>query len=357
MTMQRLERNRLAQGALWLLLQAALTVGATFLMGSAGLMIVCIIAWPVAAWINEKQGWVGYALPIMAGASALMLLDGKLGAPLAEWCFAGLTALLITRMNLPLFKDKPRWFREGIIHGSMGLAALVTVILCLQDSYPGGIAQGISGDLVALIKDAPNGAQLLYNFYAAGLVPLETSMTAVTEGADGILYMSAEVRDQLLLGLRARLDEALELGIPSISVYLVALTTLLAVMLPVTVRRRRGEKDETPRFDRWHLPKDMGRPIACLFLGAALPMLTSVPALVAMGQLMYAVASVVYSVMGASVLRFASKLGGRRPVISWVMILLAAVAIPQMLMVLGVLDQWKDLRRLNKNNETEEDRV
>ena len=30
---------------------------------------------------------------------------------------------------------------------------------------------------------------------------------------------------------------------------------------------------------------------------------------------------------------------------------------PQMLMLLGVLDQWKDLRRLSKNNETEEDRV
>ena len=354
--MQGRSRLSLGTAGAWLLFQLALTVGATLLAGGAGVMLVCIIAWPVAAWINARQGWAGYALPLMAGGSALVLLDGKLAAPLAVWCFAGLAALLLTGMKLPVLRDKPRWLREGMIHGSMALAALVTVILCLQDSYPAGIAQGISADIIALIKDAPNGALLLYNFYAAGLVPLDASMTAVTEGADGMLYMSAEVRDQLLFGLQARLDEALELAIPSLSVYLVTLTTLLAVMLPVAARRRKGEKDDTPRFDRWHITQDMGRPIACLFLGAALPMLTSVPALVAMGQLMSAVASVAFGVMGASVLRFASRLGGRRPVISWVMILLAAAAIPQMLMILGVLDMWKDLRRLSKNNETEEDR-
>ena len=341
----------------WLLGLAALMAAAVLAPGASGFAALGLIAWPVAAWMNEKQGWPGFTVLMMTGMASVLILDGPLAWTIAIWCMGGVVALALAQITLLPGLRRPRWYREGWIHGSVAVVSLVAVILYLRGCYPGGIAKGVTTALVTAIGNAPNGAELLFQLHQAGFVPLDHSMTLLTEGADGLFYMTDEVRLQLLFGLRPRLEEALTLAIPSCAVYLVALTALLAVMLPVTARRRRGEKDDTPRFDKWRLPKEAGLPVACLLIGGAFPMFTGIPAIVAMGQMTSAVASVVFGVLGAAVMRFASRLSGRRPVITWVMILLAAVCVPQLLTLLGVLDQVMDMRKLRKINESEDDRV
>lgn len=342
----------LGRAALSILLQAGIAAAAAFALGLPGMILLCLILWPLTAYLRQRLGRTAYVLPCAASLACVMTPDA---AVLAFWCWAGVIALALT--DAPAREtQRPRWQREGLIWGGAAVIGLCAVIVLLNGRYPQGLPVGLAQDMARVIGESPNSAEVLYGFYQMGAVPLPQGMTAVTQGADGLLYMTDEVRLQLLYGFTSRLEEAMLLSIPGFCAYFAVLTALACVMLPVTVRRRQGEKDDTPRFETWRMDRQTGLRIGYLFIGGALPLLIGAPVVVALGRLTSAVASVVYSVLGAVVLRFSAKRAGRNRMLSWIMIMAAAVFVPQLLMFLGLFDQLMDLRKLRKNNETEEDR-
>lgn len=333
------------------LLQAGI-VAAACMSGLPGMLLVTLAAWPLSAWLREKLGWVGCVLPCAACIGCFMTPGAMV---LTGWYAAGMIALVLTGMQ-SVHASRPRWQREAAVWGGMAAVGLCVILFSLKAMFPQGIPVGLAQRLTDAIGASPASAEILYQLYQMGAVALPRTMRVVETAADGMLYMTEEVRVQLLYGFRSGLEDALLLYVPAFAVYFTTLTTLLCVMLPVTARRRRGEKDETPRFDLWSMERTAGIRIGCLFMGGFLPMLTDVPTVIAMGVMMNAVACVVFGVLGAAVLRHAARRAGRNKTMSWVMLGGAAVFIPQVLTFIGALDLLMDMRRLRNNNETEEDR-
>ncbi|MBR4080627.1 MAG: hypothetical protein IKK21_02425 [Clostridia bacterium] len=333
------------------LLQAGI-VAAAYTAGLPGMLLVTLAAWPLAAWLREKLGWIGCVLPCAAGIGCFLVPGAMV---LSGWYAAGMIALVLTGMK-PADASRPRWQREAAAWGGMAAVGLCVVVISLNTVFPQGIPVGLAERLTDTIGASPNSAEILYQLYQMGAVDLPRTMRVVETAADGMLYMTAEVRTQLLYGFRSGLEDALLLYVPAFAVYFTTLTTLLCVMLPVTARRRRGEKDDTPRFDLWSMERTAGIRIGCLFMGGFLPMFTDTPAIIALGVMMNSVANVVFGVLGAAVLRHAARRAGRNKTMSWVMLGGAAVIIPQALTFIGAIDLLMDMRRLRKNNETEEDR-
>ena len=350
-----------------------LLLSLTPLTGIYAAMLFLLI-YPLAVCIvGAVCGTAPMAMDALAGIYAMFMLLGAKGAGLA---LAYLVPILAAFLAIVYFRVP---FRKGC-------AAFVGVhVLCFAAVYllsqrmAGGQLYALAGDAAAgALQNSELGDTLLYQFYSMGLVGLPDSLAenAVQVGPLGYLILSDAARQDLLLSIRALVENTLAAAVPGLIVSQSILGGIMGLYLPLRFgflaqERREFVRDAAdlppeshekrkvdfpdlgaPSLSLWHLPRGIGWQVgAALILGYLLS--GSAGAAGVAGSILYAGAITVFQIQGAALINFMQRIKGSRRF--WRVLVPVALMLFSLLSYVGIFDQIVNIRGLRRPREPKEE--
>lgn len=335
-----------------------------------------LMVYPLAVCIvGAVCGLAPMAVDAMAGVYALGMLLGLKGAGLGAVYLLPILAgfLLLVHFRVPFWK---------------GCAALICVhvaafagVYLWARSLAGGELYALAGDAAAkALSGTEIGDTLLYQFYSMGLIglPDDLAQNAVQAGPLGYLTLSDAAREDLLLSVRALVENTLAAAVPNLIVSQSILGGVMCLYLPLRFGFLAQEKREfiaeasaetavvggngkhivnfpdlgMPPLSQWYLPRGIGWQVgAALILGYLLG--SSGGAVGIAGGLLYAAAITVFQIQGAALINFMQKAKGSRRL--WRVLVPIVLMLFSLLSYIGIFDQIVNIRGLRKPREPKED--
>ncbi len=297
------------------------------------------------------------ACAIMAPAAAWLLFGGTL-VPL----LLGLYLLPYAVVHAVCFTRKvPFWHAAGVQVAI--LAVSQTAILVLLRPYLGGnLFSGGAEFLVQQIASSPYGDQILMQLYQTRLLDIpeelltgaralmEVIISSIMPGA-----LTPSIRTELLNGLRTLLENALYSFLPATLINNAILAGVFGMAFPIAwARKKKIPVPEMAPFATWHLGRSTGLKVMLLGLGNILPALFPNPGMLLAGNMMWAAFSTIFIIQGAALMEFFQTRSGSRPLLRRLWPCVIYLLVPTLLMVLGIADQFMNIRGLRKPKDREE---
>lgn len=306
--------------------------------GLPGVFGALLLGWILASALYPLGGLVTL-LPVAGAAiGCACTLPQGLGWLALPWAALGAAGVLIPAAT---------WQKRAGIWAAAGMAFVCTALGALSVRYGGApLAAGLSQELADTISALAERDAVLISAYQAGLAQLDkayAAMPAVRIG-DVVLMMPA-VRMQLLYSLQTNMEYILAASMPGLIVSYAAMTTLMCTVLPDEMLRRHGlAKQPLPAIETWRLPRRLPGGIIVLCLLGFLPSLTNHDMLESLGRLCSSAVDWVFMFTGAGLLAYLMKQRGVSRMMRMIAPLVLAVAIPQTLVILGIVDMFVPLR-------------
>ncbi len=358
---------------------------------------LCLLSPILLAYFGVQSGLIPLGISALLTTAAAWLTSGNLLIPTLTMVY--LWPFLIVHAFC-FYRKLPFW-QAAAMHVAV-LAISITGILTIIRPYLGGdLFIGGAAYLVQQISQSTYGDQFLLQLYQMGLLSVPTEMLensvslkdTLLRGTAGIVsnlqnmlrsngdtppeWMSAFVsnvstslfseplRNELLNGLRRLMQTTLYSFIPSAIVNTSLLMGTFGVAFPATALRRKKQPVITLMpFSAWHLSKGAGWKVMLLGFGYMLPILFTNPNtimsgsfnpwLLLAGNMMSAAFSTVFTIQGAALIDFFQLRTGKNSSLRRVWICLLYVAFPQLLLLMGIADQFINIRGLRKTHNKEE---
>lgn len=345
------------------LLLAALLPCACF--GWPAAVAELLLAWPVAAALQVSWGFEMALLPLMVAGAAMATCPAIPAWLMMVWGVLGTCGVLV---RLRSQQANAAWWT------GLCLAALMAAAAALHQASGAQLpAIYLAQRLIELIDQSPKGTEILLNAYQMGLASLEGKLAMLPALRLGsVVVMTPEVRMELLYGLRTSLEELLYAMLPKAGTMWALLTALACAVIPGMRRRRQGLPREEkawlpwreavqtnkaaeavlqrtrfapvyPPMEEWHMPRMMGLGAACLYLCGLMPY-AQAPAMHDLLVMLGNVGSLMFMVQGASLMLFLMRRMDMQRSMRGTWTLVAAVLLPQLMVLMGFADQVLPLR-------------
>jgi hypothetical protein len=326
---------------------------------SPALFVMLVFVSPVLlALCGSKAGLVPMAACAAMIPAASWLIFHVPNAPILcgiyLWPFLVLNAYCFSR-EIPFFKA---------VAAQAGLIALCEtgVLMILRSMAGGDLFTGGAEFLVDQVSNSPFGDQLLLQLYQYGLLSVPQEMlTGARALVDAVFStitadpLGPTMRTELLNGLRTLLENYLYGFIPSILVTNAVLAGLLSLAIPIHAGRKQKLPDlHMPALSSWHLDRSTGIKVLVLALGNALPYLFPNPGILLAGNMMGAAFATVFQVQGVALMSFFQERSGSRPFFRWLWPCVLFLFIPTLLLLMGVADQFLNIRGLRNSKDKED---
>ncbi len=351
-----------------------LVVCAPFLLmmtGQAGASIVavylCQAAMPIALCLLLM--WCGLLPALVCLAVGAFCASYTAGALAGALCALFLLSVL-GAFCACVVKRVPFWKTVAAVAGAQFLAQLAIFVL-LQQTLGGDLYSLGARALVEGLRAAPEGDGMLYQLYQMGVLSLPaefgTAFSDITVLKDGAYVLTDAVREEFLSAVYARARLLLLSYVPTAMVSQSITGAVLGVSLSIyfgrrAARRRAFKYDREepevpdlgmPELAKWHLPRGMGMRVGALAVGYLVTSFSQSETLAFAGAMMYVAFSAVYSIQGLAVVNFTQKQRGTGAF--WRKVTLVALYLLsqqfQVLLILGVLDQALNIRKLRPPRE------
>lgn len=270
-------------------------------------------------------------------SSAVMVLLASL------WCLVGL--------GMCLWRENDTW-RRGLAWAGV-CAMMICVGLAWANIHgEGTVFSQLAERLVAWVDTRDDAAEILLRCYQMGFSRLEEDMQPVVNLL-GLLFMTQQVRLELLYSLRTTLEALLISLLPRALVAWVLLTAVLTAGLPDVLRRKRGLQGQLAPFAAWHLTDGQRFWLDGLALGYILSLVASTAEAALVGELCAAVFHYVYMLLGLATMEGITKRYGTARPLRRLWMAACLVLAPVVLVILGIADGALDLRKLRRSTEDE----
>lgn len=336
----------------WKRATAVVVAGFIPLLGNVviGLVLLLLpLLYEAAIQLDKKTTAGKCALSFLAGLMVALFVQRDLTHTLTEWTVlvvlqasftigACVVGERITANLLPMYRGL-LWF---------GLAAMEVIVAVVV--VPRLTTINIHVLLAAFLGQRPNIREVLWRLYAQGVLPLDAD---VPDKAALLLVgptaFTKQTYAQLLCSLELRVWQLLGRVLPSVAVLWCALRGLMVFAVTNAVAKctwANGVSLWYP-FAMWHLPHPWGTCMAMLYLGGLLTLCSASPLAVTFGRLCVAMARLVFTVQGVSLLWW--QLRHKSGLSAGTSVLLCALAlpIPMALEAVGWIDQVQDVRGIH----------
>lgn len=249
------------------------------------------------------------------------------------------------------------WSQQSVMKRSAAwvgicLVFLLMTCLLLNSSYQGQAAEGLAREIVEWINLREDSADILWQCYQMGLARLEDNESPLIN-LFGMLLMTPEVKQQLLYSLRFTLTTLIRTLIPQAVMAWMMFTAVLAAAVPDVVRRRRGLRGRLIPFGEWCMTDTMRRCLNLMVVGYLLQLFVDAPLVATLGSLCGAAFQYAYMILGLAVMEGVTKQFGTARPLRRLWMAACILLAPVVLVILGVVDGWFDLRRLRRSTDDE----
>ena len=332
---------------------------------AAGLLLACAYAFPPAAAPISlllplavcpayAAGKLWFALGLPFG----VLLAGVLGGgPLP------LMAILPVAPCLSLLAVSPRFHRQLSLGGqaiacsAAFLLAALSMIGYLSLRLGGPLFASLTETTVARLEGSAWSGNVLYRLVTFGFLPLPDAYrsTAALRLGDWIL-INPPLERELINMLRLRLSEGLSVWVPQLLMHGAAAVGLFTALGAERARvKRLDDQSAMPAFRTLRLTRPMQGGMLVLCLGTVLTSFSDLPLPSLICMLMYSAFAAVYQLLGAAVVVYLPATRHPRRVRLYGLLAVALyVLFPIALFLLGVADQFLNLRTASLNHQEEE---
>jgi len=315
-----------------------------------------LLACPMVGRKEEPVAWISAAAPALASLAAGM--DPLYAASLV---LIGALPLLITRL-VPV---KKRPGALGMLMYISAMAFSITVALAMATRMLGKPLQySLAQTFVDWVDRSENKQMILRQFAVNGLLSIPEGYT--TQGLAGVLAEAAYSR-QMLMSLRLTMEMLLAQLLPQLvvqSCMIIGLFTALrlervnGVLLVVEARTAADKHTRViapPSFRLLAMPRGVYGTMLALAVTALLAMTSSSSFAAIVGQLCYAAFRTAFCLLGAAVMVFLyTRTDPDRRVMAGVLAALLFVAMPFVLLVVGLMDQRFHFRKNQARKPDEE---
>ncbi len=342
-----LVRN-LKPAAVWLIAYAVLLSASLF--SPPLFMVVCLLSPALLAVCGISCGLAPMAAFALLLPAAAWLLSGGILMPVL--CVLYLWPFLI--VHAYCFERKIPFWKSAAAHVA-ALAISQTALLMVLRSYVGGdLFAGGADYLVQLVSDSPNGSQYLLYLHMIGILPLPADMNPTLNILIAeILKPSARI--ELLNSLRRFLELYLPSFLPSLLIKNAILAGVFGVVFPIQAARRLNiPVVKMESFTKWHLNSSAGFKVLLLGLGTLLPSIFSGSYLLLAGSMMWEAFFTIFVIQGAALLDFFRTRTGASAASRWLWPCVIYATMPMLLFILGIADQFMNIRGLRKPKDRED---
>ena len=321
-------------------------------------ILLCFLSPVLLALCGIRAGFVPMAACAMLVPAASWLNFGGTLAPLL--CVLYLWPYLA--VNAVCFSRRIPFWQAAAAHVAILAVSQTAILLILRPYLGGNLFSGGAEYLVNQISASPYGDQILLQLYQSRLldVPeemltgvralMEAILTSLTPGA-----LMPTVRTELLNGLRTLLENSLYTFLPATVINNAILAGVFGMAFPIVSARAKGiSVQEMAPFASWHLSRGTGFKVLLLGLGNFLPTLFPNPGMLLAGNMMWAAFSTIFVIQGAALMDFFQTRGGNRPLMRRLWPCLIYLLVPTLLMILGIADQFLNIRGLRIPKDREE---
>ncbi len=321
-------------------------------------LTVCFFTPVILAVCGARAGLVPMAACGMLAVAACYLLFGQAAAALVM----ALYLLPFLALNAFCFLRKIPFWQAAAAHAVLLAAVQTAILMVFRQMVGGDLFIGGADYLVDQVAASPYGDLILIQLYQSRLlnVPEElvTGPKALLEAFYASLttsLLTASVRTELLNGLRTLLQSALYALLPSTVIKNAILAGVFGMAFPILALRKKAViLMEMPPFSTWHLSRRAGMQMLVLGLGGMLPYVASSQGIMLAGNMMGAAFSTVFAIQGAALLDFVQKKNGTRRFWRRVWPCLIYLMVPTLLMIMGIADQFMNIRGVRVPKDKEE---
>ncbi|MCQ2457459.1 MAG: YybS family protein [Clostridia bacterium] len=313
----------------------------TAVNGILPLTVLLLLLPPVSAALAYASGPVPTAAAcISAAAGCVYAIPGPFGIAGAGWC--GLTcAIALTPFR--------RRAVRPILWAVLPVLMWVSLLAVLNAVYDGAIIPGLAQTAQDLVEASPDCVEILLRAYSSGLARLAgTEALVPAYSVMGRIVMTDRVKMQLLYSLRVSLEKMLPGMMCTVIIWHAAINTLLCVWLPDLLRRRNGEKGILPSPEGWYIPGSAGAAAVSLCAGWLLTFLAEEGPVYYLGLLCSNVFQVIFLIQGICLMLWLEKRMGMRVLGRTLWVLIMTLLAPVIPIVMGLIDQRRDIRNLRK---------
>lgn len=341
---------------LWHTLSFAVLLGCSYLFPPLAFAVALLM--PLSVCPALEQGDVWYALAMPLAPSAGWIISG--GDPVF-----GLLLAMFPYLCLLVVSMKQRW-RMGFlaeILACIGVFVLTALgmLFRLGEMLGGPLFSTLAEYVVHSIQGSMLSGNILYQLTQLGFldVPEAYRQTAALQ-LGNLVWLNPPLQRELLNMLRLRLNEGFTQWIPAVlmqgSILLGLFTALGAERARV---RKIGGGQPLPSFLMLRLSRREQGFMLALCLGTVITSLSDSSVITLCCSLMYAAFSAVYQLLGAAVVIFTlSRRHPGRVALYSVLAALLYLLFPVALFLLGVVDQFVNLRAISvhpKDQDQEEE--
>ena len=263
------------------------------------------------------------------------------------WC-AGWALTTLLPMKKRLLRPA---LRAGVCLAAWGIGLFILLRLT-----GGQIVAGLAGAACDWVDKSSNSTEILLRAYSAGYARLQgTQALMPAVQMLGSVLIPDGIRTQMLLSLRASMEEILPNLLCSAVVYHTALTVLLSTVLPDWLRRKRGEKGEFAPMEQWYMPRRLGAAVFALCIGWVMALMAQDGVGAYLGWLCADVFRVAFILQGICWMQWMGKRMGIRSAVRNIWSVILGIVLPLIPMVMGMIDQRRDARHLRPKEEADQE--
>ena len=261
-------------------------------------------------------------------------------------------------VHVVCFMRKIPFWKSAAVHVA-ALAVSQTVILIILRPYLGGDLFGGSANfLVQKISESSYSDQILLQLYQTGLLSLPKDMAILSDSLSSFFNMNIMLpgaRTELLNGLRTVLQSSMYSFLPSTVINSSILAGVFGVAFPILAAKKRNIPTvKMDPFSKWHLSRSTGFKVFLLGFGNVLPTFFPSPPMLLAGNMMWASFFTIFVIQGAALMDFFRMRSVRRPPFRWLWPCAIYVLMPVLLMIMGIADQFMNIRGLRKPKDRED---
>jgi len=206
------------------------------------------------------------------------------------------------------------------------------------------------------VDKSSNSTEILLRAYSAGYARLQGAQALMPAVQMlGSVLIPDGIRTQMLLSLRASMEEILPKLLCSAVVYHTALTVLLSTVLPDWLRRKRGEKGEFAPMEQWYMPRRLGAAVFALCIGWVMALMAQDGVGAYLGWLCADVFRVAFILQGICWMQWMGKRMGIRSAVRNIWSVILGIVLPLIPMIMGMIDQRRDARHLRPKEEADQE--
>lgn len=337
----------LLAGLLVYLLQAAFIPQLTYL--GLGLFIFPPLLLLIAA--------LGGILPTMLALGAISLVSSLVYGPLGWWlllCLApmSLAFLYCLEREIPFFRT------AGFVFLAL-VGGLVLSFVALQRLHGGDLYGAITRSAIAGLDSLPEKDSFLFVLWRGGFLSFsgEAAEKLIQQAQSGAITLDRQTVEEFYKQISARISLLLSTLLPGLLTTFSISTALLGSGLAIKLgcRQQTAPLLGMPPFSTWYLPREAGKYMMVLALGYLLALFSESQVLQTAGQMMYNVFFALYAIQGLAYINFILKRRGTRRFLRALALALMYSLLSLASMLLGLMDQATDPRKLRGQPPTRTD--